>query len=197
MLNILTPIPDSCFIACSGGIDSMVLLDFVWNARKNPVAVYFNHGTRHGQEAEIFLKEECKHKNIELLIGKISKDKPPELSPEEHWRNERYKMFNSLPGKILTAHHLGDAVEWWVFSSFHGQGKLIPTKNGNVLRPLLATSKKEIKKWAERKEVKYINDPSNDSRAYMRNLIRHDIIPNALKVNPGLETVIRKKYQKQ
>ncbi len=194
MFPILTPIPNNSFIACSGGIDSMVLLDFVRNGNKNPIAAYFNHGTAHGDDAEAFLSKHCAANNIELVIGRIANKKSASQSQEEYWRTERYNFFRKLK-VVLTAHHLGDAVEWWIFTSLHGCGKLMPSQNGNVLRPLLATPKSEIKNWAERKGIQYIDDPSNDSRDYMRNIIRHDIVPHALEVNPGLETVIRKKYQ--
>lgn len=194
MFKLLTPIPNNCYIACSGGVDSMVLLDFVLNGKKNPTALYFNHGTPHGQEAEDFLVRECKHKGVPLIIKHIQSIKTNEHSPEEFWRNERYKAFREIKNTILTAHHLGDAIEWWIFSSLHGCGKLIPVENGNVLRPLLATPKFSILNWAKNRNVNHINDPSNNSRKYMRNIIRHDIMPHALKVNPGLETVIKKKY---
>lgn len=201
MFQLTTSIPQNCFVACSGGIDSMVLLDFVQNARKGqgktlPSVVYFNHGTAHGKEAEAFVRAECKERNLELIVKNIASEKRSEDSWEEYWRNERYDVFNSLPGTVLTAHHLNDAVEWWVFTSLHGCGKLIPTVNQNVSRPLLATSKDEIISWANRKDVRFINDPSNESRKYARNIIRHDIMFYALKVNPGLETVVRKMYLK-
>lgn len=193
-MKLLTKIPSNCYIACSGGIDSMVLLDFVLNARDSVKVIHINHVTEHAIAAEDFVYDVCTHRKIPLIIKRIDSNKPKELSYEEHWRNERLKIFNSLDAPVLTAHHLSDAVEWWIFSCLHGLGKLIPVSSGNVLRPLLATSKFDIVSWQERKGVEYITDPSNESRKYMRNVIRHDLMPHALKVNPGLETVIRKKY---
>lgn len=192
MLKLLSKIPKDVYLACSGGMDSMVVLDFLSRTR-NVVPVYFNHGTEHGTEAEAFLQKECGWRDLDLIIFRIETERPKQLSKEEHWRNERYKAFQSLDRQIITAHHLNDVMEWWIFTSLHGEPKTIPYQNGNVIRPFLISSKKEIQDWAERKEVKYIEDPSNQDTSYMRNLIRCNILPEALKVNPGLEKVIRKK----
>ena len=67
-------------------------------------------------------------------------------------------------------------------------------KNKNVIRPLLITEKHKILNWAKRKNVNHINDPSNLKTKYKRNLIRHNIIPDVLQVNPGIRKVIKKKY---
>ena len=53
--------------------------------------------------------------------------------------------------------------------------------------------KEKIVDWAVRKNVKYIDDPSNSETKFKRNLIRHEIMPHALKINPGLLTVLKKK----
>jgi tRNA(Ile)-lysidine synthase len=97
---------------------------------------------------------------------------------------------------VVTAHHLDDAVETWVFTSLHGESRLIPYSRGNVIRPFLLTPKSELVSWCERRGLAWSEDPSNTDTAYMRNLIRHKILPEALKVNPGLRTVVRKKYLK-
>jgi tRNA(Ile)-lysidine synthase len=95
----------------------------------------------------------------------------------------------------VTGHHLGDAIETWIFTSLHGESKLIPYSRGNVIRPFLITPKEEIRDWASRRGLSWIEDESNSDPKYMRNLIRMAIVPEALKVNPGLGKVIRKKYE--
>lgn len=198
MFHLLDTIPRNPYIAISGGSDSMVFLDFLLRGRHNVQPIYFNHGSPHGMEAEKFVKNQCKNLNLPLHIARIQTTMiPPGLSPEEHWRNERYKVFNSLPGPVIICQQLNDVAEWWIFSSLHGESKLIPYRNGNIIRPFLMVSKEEIKNWAERKEVRYLEDPSNTDTKYMRNLIRHKLLPEALKVNPGLLTVLRKKIQSE
>jgi len=197
MIKLLGKIPNQFYLAVSGGIDSMVALDFFLNGRYKPTVLYFDHGTEFGAEGVKFVREKCRAIGLPLIVNKIGRDRNPNESMEEYWRTERYQFFNSLDGEIITAHHLDDATEWWLFTCLHGEGKIIPYRNGNVIRPFLLTDKKEIKAWAEKKDVKYINDPANADEKYMRSIIRHKLLPQALRVNPGLRTVIRKKIEKE
>ena len=195
MIKLACSIPNSITLACSGGSDSMVALDFLLRGRKKVRVAYFNHGTSHGQEAESFLKSFCKYRELELIVGHINRDKSSKESPEEYWRNQRLNWFHKLDVPIATAHHLDDAVEWWIFSSLNGMSKLIPLRNRNIMRPFLLAPKKEIVDWAKRKEVSFLNDPSNKELDYARNRIRHNLMPEILKINPGIHTLVRKKME--
>lgn len=195
MIRLVGRIPNSFFLACSGGVDSMVALDFFINGKYKPTVLNFDHDTEFGNKAKEFLRKQCRELNIPLIISKIGRDRDRDESMEEYWRTERYHFFSSLPGKVITAHHLDDATEWWVFSSLHGKGKIIPYQHENVIRPFLLTPKSEILSWAERKGVQYLDDPSNKDEKYMRSIIRHQIMSPALKVNPGLRTVVKKKIE--
>jgi tRNA(Ile)-lysidine synthase len=116
-------------------------------------------------------------------------------SMEEFWRDERYSFFNKIKSNfIITCHHLDDAVETWIMSSMHGNCKLIPYKRGNnIYRPFLMTSKKTIEQYGDKRNLKWIEDPSNMRTEYIRNHIRHNLMPGILKINPGIRTMIRKK----
>ena len=83
-------------------------------------------------------------------------------------------------------------IEWFLFSSLHGQGKIIPFKNKNVFRPFISTPKSKLLDWCERKDVPFIVDPGNTDRKFMRSIIRNDIMPHARKVNQGLEKTFKK-----
>jgi tRNA(Ile)-lysidine synthase len=137
-------------------------------------------------------------RTYEVRIGNISSvNKPKEKSWEEHWRDERYNWLKSEGAfPILTGHNLDDAVETWIWSSMHGEGKVMPFRNGSILRPLLITKKSTLQKWCDSHEVPYFRDPGNEDRKYMRSIVRHDIMPHALKVNPGLYKVVKKKVLK-
>lgn len=194
MLQILGKIPREPFaVACSGGVDSMVLVDFI---RKFPKyefkLLYFNHGTRHGQEAQEFLENFALKTGISIEIGKISAKLTKKGSLEDFWRRERYEFLDQFNLPIATAHNLNDCVETWVFSSLRGLPKIIPYRRNQVFRPFLMVSKSEINEWASNNNVEYVQDPSNDSTEYTRNLIRHELMPHALKVNPGIESMLRK-----
>lgn len=194
MLQILGKIPRVPFaIACSGGVDSMVLVDFLLKFPKYQFKLlYFNHGTDHGAKAEEFLRNFASNANIQLEIGKISKEMPKKGSLEDFWRRERYEFLDQFNLPIATAHNLNDCVETWVFSSLRGLPKIIPYRRNQVFRPFLMVSKSEINEWASNNKVEYVQDPSNDSIEYTRNLIRHELMPHALKVNPGIENMMRR-----
>jgi len=197
MLQILGKIPKEPFaVACSGGIDSMVLVDFLWKFPKYEFKLlYFNHGTEHGEKAQEFLEKFAKNTGISLEVGRISKEMPLKGSHEEFWRTERYNFLEQFNLPIATAHNLNDCVETWVFSSLRGFPKIIPYSRNQIFRPFLMVSRSEICKWASNKNVEYVQDPSNDSTEYTRNLIRHELMPSVLKVNPGIENMMRRKIR--
>jgi len=196
MLQLACKIPVNSFVACSGGVDSMVICDFLLNTNKNFSLVHIHHGTDHAKKAYEFVKSYAHKHKLGLLTKFIrpynTTDK--KVSCEAYWRDERYNVFHSLHQNVVTAHHLDDAVEWWIFSSMHGIGKLIPITNKNVIRPLIITEKNKLLKWASRHNVKFVQDPSNELTKYKRNHIRHNVMPEILKINPGIRKVIKKKY---
>ena len=200
MIKILGKFPTTPFhFACSGGADSMTALSFLLAGKHWPESVlYFDHGTKHGEEAYEFVRQFCENNGLIFNSSDIKRYSPKQSneSQEEYWarcRNEYFKAW--APELVLTAHNLDDAVEWWVFSSLHGKGKITPFKNENVCRPFLAVSKKDFAQWRQNHPVSWVEDPSNADTHYNRNRIRHELLPIALKVNPGLYTVIRKKIE--
>ena len=98
---------------------------------------------------------------------------------------------------MITGHHLNDVIEWFLFSSLHGEGKIIPYRNKNVIRPFISTSKCSLEDWCVRKKVPFLTDPANSDRMFMRSIIRHDIMPHAKLVNPGIEKTFRKLVEKE
>lgn len=191
MLRVLGKLPRELVVAVSGGPDSMAILDFLSNNHK-VTAFYFDHRTEFGEEAYSFVKQYCKEKEIPLAMGSLSQERPSKTSIEEHWRNERYKEFHGFNLPVVTGHNLDDVVEWFLFTSIHGQGRLIPYKNKNVIRPFLSTPKENFVRWCENKNVPFLTDPGNHDRKYMRSIVRHDILPNAKEVNPGIHKTFRK-----
>lgn len=195
MINILGKIPRQVVLACSGGVDSMAALDFL--RRNHKVTVHFvHHNTKTSDIANYFLRDYCKENNIAFLSTRIFAHKAQRQSQEEFWREERYKYFfawKNVP--VVTCHHLNDAVETWVWSSLNGCGKIIPYRNNNVIRPFLTTTKKSLEDWCLRHDVPWVEDESNLDTSYTRNYIRHELMSGILKVNPGIEKTIRKKYE--
>jgi tRNA(Ile)-lysidine synthetase-like protein len=191
MIHVLTTLPRELTVACSGGVDSMAVVDFLRRNHSVTVA-YFDHHTHHGVESKLMLHRYCADHNLRLITAEIEHQRPKHESMEEFWRNQRYEFLHSIPGCVVTAHHLDDCVETYLFNCVHGKHHTIPHVRANVIRPFLTTRKTEFESWCSRKAVPYVSDPSNQDFAYMRNIIRHQIVPEALRVNPGLHTVVRK-----
>lgn len=193
MLKMIGSLPRSCVVACSGGVDSMAVLSFLMRGKGHVTVAYFNHGTQHSEQTQNFVEEFCSLNRLQLTVGRIQGGKAPRESWEEYWRHGRYSFLQSLSLPVLTAHHLDDCIEQWLFSSFHGNPQIIPYRNGNVIRPFLPTKKESFRAWCVDKGVPWIDDLSNQDTRYMRNHIRHNVMPQVLKVNPGIAKVIRKK----
>lgn len=199
MIQIQGKLDREVYVACSGGVDSMAVVDFLTKNHKVNL-MFFNHGTETSADAQEFLSDWISDKKNDpfyytpsLTIGYISRQKEKSESWEEYWRIQRYEWFHSYDHNIITCHHLDDCVETWIFNSLNGEGRIIPYSNGNVIRPFRVNEKSEFLNWARRKNVPWIEDSSNSDTKYMRNFIRHEIVPKALIVNPGLHKVIRKK----
>lgn len=188
-------LPADLYVAVSGGPDSMAAMDFLIRGRRNVTALHFDHGTKHGEYARKFLTGYCFRRDIELIVGEKNRERLPNESPEEYWRNMRYEFFAKYTDRpIVTAHTLDDQVENWIFTALHGTPRLIPySREPNIIRPFIGTTKEVLMEWCHRKGVFFVYDPGNEDPRYMRSLIRTEIVPNALRVNPGLHKVIRKK----
>lgn len=191
MIKVLGDIPKGEFgLACSGGVDSMAILDFLVKGRYNPYVIYFNHNTEHGDEAEKFITDYCNQMGLKLSVGRT--DLKPKSNKEKIWSDLRYDFFSKFDFPIMTCHHLDDVVETYIFTMLRGFQSVIPYSKGNIIRPFLLNEKSEFENWCKRKNVPFIQDQSNFSVDYSRNRIRHNIVPEALKVNPGLKTVVKK-----
>ena len=214
MIKMLGRVDRDFIIALSGGIDSMVALDFLTRRGRNVLALHFDHGTEYGESAREYVEEFCIMNNIPLVVGRINRDIEPGESKEAYWREQRYSFFESWDSpsnimygsfkpsffrrsKIVTCHHLDDVVETYLFSSIRGSAKLIPHSRQNYIRPFLLTKKEQIVEYAERYGVQWLDDPSNLNQDFTRNFIRHTLLPNALKVNPGLYKTVKRKVLEQ
>lgn len=195
MIKLQGKLPRELYLACSGGVDSMVALDFL--RRNHDVRVlHFNHGTAHGDEAEKFVTQYCRQNDIAYIVDRVKGTIPPGNSKEAWWREKRYAFFDKYDvHPIVTAHHLDDCVETWVWSAMHGTPKIIPYRRNYVVRPFRLTRKRDFELWASIHQVPYVEDQSNENIHYTRNFIRHEMMSSVLKVNKGIHKVIAKKVK--
>lgn len=194
MIKLLNPLPKEIVVALSGGVDSVAVCDFL-SRKHNITAAFYHHGTENSERALNFVSHFCTERSIPLVLGNLTVNKPDALSPEEWWRECRYGFFDSIGttiGPIVTAHNLDDSVETYLWSTMHGNPKTIPYRRGNVVRPFLTTPKSEFIDWCTRKNIGWCEDTSNTDLKYTRNYVRHQLMPHALHVNPGLHKVVRR-----
>jgi tRNA(Ile)-lysidine synthase len=196
MIKLACKLPRRLVVAVSGGVDSMAALDFL-SRNQDVTAAFFHHNTENSDRACEFLTDYCHQQQLPLLLGWCNGDRPPGLSQEEHWRNQRYEFLESIQMPVVTAHHLDDCVETYVWSMLHGTAKIVPLRRNNVTRPFLLTKKHQLQSWCQRHNVPWSEDLSNQDLKYQRNYVRHQLMPHVRHVNPGIDRVVRRIVEKQ
>lgn len=182
-------------VACSAGVDSMAIVDFL-SKKHNVTVAFYHHGKDdNSDECFDFLEKFCVDRSLKLTVGfNTDKQKPKDMSLEEYWRTKRYEFLHSIDGPVITGHHLDDCVETWIWSSMHGESKIIPYSYKNVIRPFMVNRKDEFIDWCVRKDVPWVEDTTNtEDNTKTRNYIRNVIMPHVLKINPGIHKVVKKK----
>lgn len=192
-MQIVRTLPQTVIVALSGGVDSIALLHFLrLNTKRTVIAAHFVHDNEYAERELKLVKTVCSENNINLITKVQSTPLPPKTSKEAHWRTCRYEFFKSLPYTVCTGHTLDDATEWYVFTALNGEGHYMEYKNENVVKPFITTKKSELIKFAIDNNHTWLEDESNtDVDFAARNRIRHNILPEALKVNPGLHNMVR------
>ncbi len=187
-------------IAISGGVDSVVLTHLCHKLKLDFALAHCNFNLR-GKESdadEQFVIHLAENLDIEVFIESFETNtyaKNNKLSTQMAARELRYDWFNRLAEHlgfeyILTAHHADDNLETFLINLSRGTGIGgligIPEINENVVRPLLPFSREDIKEYAKSEHLKWREDSSNASNKYLRNKLRHDVIPHLKEVNPQL-----------
>lgn len=187
-------------LAVSGGIDSMVLVHLCHQLKLDFAIAHCNFQLR-GNESdddENFVKSQTEKMQIPVFIQKFDTESIAEtqkLSIQLAARKLRYDWFYKLMNEnsfdyILTAHHLDDSLETFLINFTRGSGLDgligIPEQNDKIVRPLLIFSRNEIETFAQENNIAWREDSSNSSDKYLRNKLRHDIIPILKELNPSL-----------
>jgi tRNA(Ile)-lysidine synthase/bifunctional protein TilS/HprT len=197
MLKLQGNLPREVTLACSGGLDSVAILHFLSNNHKVNL-VFVDHQNDISEQEEDVVTKLSSLYNCNLTRYNIDNSPIPETSKEEYWRLRRYEIFHSLNTEVIICHHLNDCVETWIWSSLHGEGKVIPYRNKNVIRPFRLNNKAEFLRIVNKNKLEYYDDLTNkDPNFCIRNYIRYNLMPSCLKVNPGLFTTIRNKILKE
>ncbi len=196
-MKLACPINPNPIIAFSGGVDSVFLFQFCLRGKKNPEFAYFNHETKNGEKSCLWIKDYAKKYGVKLTVGELTASPKRGSSLEAFWREQRQHFFAQLGRNVYTAHNLNDAAETYLFTAIRGNPQLIPVEHGFNKKPLLFTTKAEIVKTCLRKDWKWIEDETNQELAHDRNKIRHNVLPEVLKINKGFLTTVRNLYAPQ
>ena len=186
-----------CLVACSGGVDSMVLVHLCDVLDMDFDLVHCNFQLR-GEESD--LDKELVVATAALLKRKVFL-KSFDLSSAPHRgstqmvaRELRYQWFHTLLlgegyDYLLTAHHKNDSLETFLIHLSRGTGLDgllgIPAKNGKIIRPLLPFGKQVIVGYADENQLSWREDRSNAEDDYLRNKIRHHLIPLLEELHPN------------
>jgi len=184
--RINTPV----YLAFSGGVDSAVLLHLLVKRKVDVKLLFIHHRGNFCDEEQLFAENLSKELGIELLVKQIEAFKGPG-SKEAYWSRERYKIFQAMDRMVLTGHHLDDAVEWYIMSTFQGTPKILEYQNNNVIRPLICTPKSKIYEYAQNRNLEHLSDPSNsDPNSGLRNKTRIKLMGSVHECYPGLRTTV-------
>lgn len=170
-------------IAVSGGVDSVVLLDMLRVKGLPLVVAHVNHGVRaDSNEDENLVRQLAQTYNLPFEVTHLSLG---EGASEETARIHRYRWLEQVRDRydavaIVTAHHQDDVLETMLINLIRGTGwrGLCSLRNtADCRRPLLSLSKVDVVNYALEHELTWREDSTNDSMRYLRNRIRHLVIP--------------------
>ncbi len=201
--NMISP-GDRVLVACSGGADSMLLLNYFLSIRDkynlSLCVAHIEHGIRGEESVEnaVFVETFCQKNDVEfhlLSIDAVNESRAAGLGVEEYSRQKRYEFFDTIEcDKIATAHNLSDNVETVLFRLCRGTGINglcgIPAIRDKIIRPLIEIPSEDIREYCDIHSIEYRIDSTNSSDEYSRNYIRNILLPEMCHINPEAETAI-------
>lgn len=193
-LDKVIEVNSTIVIACSGGPDSMCLLNLLISIRNkkelNLIVAHVNHKIRKESDNEALLvKKFCEENRVIFEYKELNEYKNNKFS-EEDAHKKRYAFFREIIKKynakyLVTAHHGDDLIETILMrisrgsnlSGYVGIKSVSENKDYITLRPLLFVSKDEIIQYNKEHSIDYVIDESNNSLDYTRNRYRHVVLP--------------------
>jgi len=184
-------------IACSGGVDSVVLC-YLFKSLNYQFSIAHCNFSLRGNDSDLdeeFVNDLADKLSVPVFTKTFSTQSfadEYQVSIQMAARDLRYDWFEVLCKEhnfdlILTAHHLDDDLETFFINLSRGTGVRgltgIPEINDRVIRPLLIFSKDEIIAFAKEKDLIWREDKSNSETDYLRNQVRHDLVPEFMKIN--------------
>ena len=183
-MKLILPKPGRYVVAVSGGLDSICLLDLLASRPEYELIVaHFDHGMRRGSKDDLkFVASLAAQYGMPFVSSRVELGAS---ASEADARTKRYRFLRQTRKQaaavaILTAHHQDDRLETLVINLIRGTGRHGVSSIGiskDIKRPLLNVSRKELEAYASAHTLVWREDPTNDSDQYLRNYIRHHILP--------------------
>ena len=161
-------------------------------------AAHYEHGLRGGESMRdaAFVEDFCRSRGVKFIVehgdaGRYAEEHS--MSTEEAARILRYDFLRRAAAelgcdKIATAHNCDDNAETVIFNLCRGSGgaglRGIPPVRGNIVRPLLCCTRDEIEQYLRENDIPHVEDSTNFSDDYSRNIIRHRVMPVLRELNP-------------
>ncbi len=186
---------DTVTCAVSGGADSVALLFALYLLREKLQiqlrAAHFNHHLRgeESQRDEDFVRDFCAGYGIPLTVGQGNVT-ANEKGLEAAARDARYTFLETLPGKIATAHTADDNSETVLMhlvrgTGLKGLGGIAPMRD-RLIRPMLLTTRQQVMDFIREYSLPFVEDSSNATDQFLRNRLRHNVMPLLKEENPKL-----------
>jgi len=203
---------DLYFIAVSGGVDSMLLLELIFQEKLPIHVLHVNYHLREieSDEDELLVRNFCESNSIPFTVESIYLKEKLDSDGgnlQNEARKVRYDFFqkelNKVPkSKLILAHHLNDQLETFFLQLLRNSGIAglsgMKPQNNKLLRPLLNFKKEEIYSLAIERKISWREDKSNSKNDYNRNRLRNEIIPFLSAEIPCLENsilLLQEKFQ--
>jgi tRNA(Ile)-lysidine synthase len=195
---------DTIILGFSGGKDSVTLFYLLEELKKDIdfyfIAAYFNHKIRtDSNEEEEWIKNFCSERGIELVIGTknvIAFKAREKLNLEHAASLSRYRFFQEVSSryknaKVATAHTRSDLTETFFIKLFRGSGlqglsTIYSRKENTIIRPLLLFTQEEILSFLQRNKIDFYMDYTNQQDEFLRNKIRHHLVPEIVEMEPDI-----------
>jgi tRNA(Ile)-lysidine synthase len=182
--------------AVSGGADSMALVEVLRAQHPRVVVAHFDHRLRDGsaRDAKLVTSYARRHR-LQVALGVWRRTSDPG-SIEQAARDARYEFLASVADTygascIATAHTQSDQIETVVMRVLRGAGRAglagIPERRGSIVRPLLAVTRAQTRDYCESRGVAFVDDPTNDDVRFLRNRIRHEVLPALRAAIPSID----------
>ena len=216
----LTHIPCHFLLACSGGADSTALLlafhQLQTRLRCRLTAVTVNHNIRGAEESaadSAFVAELCNRLEppiscmvTEIPAGEVARyAKERSRGTEDAARALRYRLFEETAASvgadyIVTAHNRSDVYETALMRLFQGGStaslSVMPVRRGRYLRPLITVERSDIEAFLRQQGIEWCEDSTNAEDTYLRNRIRHHLVPALAMTFGGWRTGLDKTLQR-